>query len=61
MLQNMFGPHINILPREQASIIVGNTIKHQHPITYVSVMYQGSQLNRTGCFNQISLCDGHGS
>ena len=35
----------SVLMQYHTSIINGKTLKHQHPITYVSGLFQGSQLN----------------
>ena len=34
-----------VMSQEHASIINGKTIKHKHPITYISRLFQGSQMN----------------
>ena len=36
-----------VLTQEQTFVIDGKTFKHEHPITYVSVLLWSSQLNWT--------------
>ena len=36
-----------MLTQEHATVIDSKTLVHQHPITYVSGLFQGSQLNWT--------------
>ena len=36
-----------VLTQEHTIIIDDETLKHQHPITYVSSLFQGNQLNWT--------------
>ena len=33
------------LTREHTTVIDGITLVHQYPITYISILFQGSQLN----------------
>ena len=54
MLSNM-----HVLMQEHTPIIDGKTLKHQHPITYVSGLFQVCQHN-FGCFDQKCLCNIYG-